>query len=55
LGSATLALVLTVVAYAVRPVAEWRTVLELLLLAGTLLVVGPPKRMELALLMDETP
>jgi O-antigen/teichoic acid export membrane protein len=55
LGSATLALVLTVVAYAVRPVAEWRTVLELLLLGGTLLVVGPPRRMELALLMDETP
>lgn len=54
LGVAGLALACSIVVQAVRPVAEWRAVFELFMLGGTLLVVGLPRRTELALLVDET-
>lgn len=53
-GVASLALVVSIVTQAVRPVAEWPAVFELLMLGGTLIVVGVPRRRELSLLVDET-
>jgi O-antigen/teichoic acid export membrane protein len=51
---ASLAGALSIVSQAVRPLTEWPILLELLMLGGTLIVVGLPRRQELLLLVDET-
>jgi O-antigen/teichoic acid export membrane protein len=54
LGVASLAVAFMVVAKAIRPAIAWTAAWELLMLGGTLTVVGLPTRRELFLLVDET-